>query len=89
VSVAVRILEKALPMLGAETEPGIAVMKCITNLAKHVPQGSTSPGIENQALQGLMMQQKQEQPMLQTLRSMGQQPPPGGAPPPGATPPAG
>ncbi len=91
VAVAVRILEKALPMLGAESEPGGIVMKTITNLAKLVPQGSTSQGVENQAMQGLMQQQKQEQPMLQVMRSMGQGgagQPPGGASPSGE-PPAG
>ncbi len=68
---AVRLLEKSLSMLGAESEPGIAVMKSITNLAKHIPPGSTSPGVEQSALQKMMQEQKAQQPMT-----------PGAAPPP-------
>jgi len=78
---AVRLLEKSLPLVGAETEPGQAIMKAIQSLSKHVPAGSTSPGVENSALQQAMIQAKQEQPMISTLRSLGQgQPQPGAAP---------
>lgn len=82
---AIRIMEKALPMVGVETEMGKDVMKALTQLSKHIPAGSGSPGVENQALQKMMMEQKQEQPMQQLLRSQGQgAPPPGGAAPPPA-----
>jgi len=85
VGTAVRLLERALPLLGAGTEPGQAVMKALSSLSKHVPPGSTSPGVENSALQQAMMQQKAEQPMLQLLRSQGG----GGGQPPQPAPGAG
>jgi len=88
VAQAVRLLEKALPMLGAETEPGKDVMRALPMLSKHIPPGAMSPGVENTALQQLMMQQRQQAPMLQALRAMqggqagGGQPPGGGGAPP-------
>ena len=66
---AVRILEKALPMLGVGTEQGKDVMKALTTLSKHIPAGSTSPGVESSALSQLLGQQRQDQPLLQMLRS--------------------
>lgn len=82
----IRILEMTLPDIGVETEVGKDVLKAMTTLSKHISPGSGSPGVENQALMNLMMQQKQEQPLLQLLRAQGQQqtPSPGGAPPPAA-----
>lgn len=68
---AIRLLETALGSLGATSEPGQAVMKAIQNLAKHVPAGSTSPGVEQSALQKTMSDARAEQPKLQMLRTMG------------------
>lgn len=84
VSTAVRILERALPQLGAGSDPGKDVMKALQNLTKHVPPGATSPGVENSAMQQMMLAGKQEQPQQQVLAAMGQgqAPMPGGAPPP-------
>ena len=93
VSSAVKLLEKALPSLGASSPTGKDVMGCIQKLAKHVPPGSIDKGVESNSLQSLMMQGKQENPMLNVLRAMGQGgqagAPPGAppAPPPGASPP--
>lgn len=78
VSWAVRILEKALPLLGAGSNPGKDVLKALQSLTKHVPPGSTMPGAENSVLQQMMMQGKQEQPMNQVLQAMGQGGAPGG-----------
>lgn len=69
----IRILEMTLPDLGVETEMGKDVLSAMTKLSKHIAPGSGSPGVENQALMQLMMQQKQEQPLLQALRAQGQQ----------------
>ncbi len=80
---AVRLLEKSLPLIGSGTEPGKDIMKAITALTKHVPPGSTSPGVEQSSLQQMMMQQKQEQPEIARLRAMGGG---GGAPPPQPSP---
>lgn len=76
VSWAVRLLERALPMLGVTSPVGKDVMSAMKSLAKHVPPGAASAGVENNALQQMMLQGKQEQPMVQALRAMGQ----GGAP---------
>lgn len=85
---AVRILEKAIQVVGAETELGKDVIQVLTKLTKHIGAGA-SPGVENSALQKLMAEQKSEAPLLQQLRSQGgggggTAPPPGGG---GAAPP--
>lgn len=83
------MLEKALPGLGAETEPGQAVMKAIASLSKHIPEGTTSPGIQNTAMQNFLMQQRQGNPLMGVLAALGQGQggAPGGGQPPGAAPP--
>lgn len=68
---AVKILTMALPDLGVETEPGKDVMKALQTLSKHIPPGSTSPGVDNAGLQQMMMQHKQDQPQNQLFRAMG------------------
>lgn len=67
---AVRMLEKALPMLGIETEPGQAVMKALSTLSKHISPGSTSPGVEQSSLQQMMMQARQDQPQLALMKQL-------------------
>ena len=51
----------------AGSDPGRAAAKAINDLAKHVPPGSTSPALYNSALTKLLMQKKQEAPMLAAL----------------------
>jgi hypothetical protein len=68
---AVRLLETALPQLGAASPQGQAVMKAITSLSKHTPTAGGSPGVQKTALQDLMMQQRQQQPMMDMLRGQG------------------
>lgn len=87
VKVALKILEMAVPALGAETEPGRAVLDAIRSLAKHVPPGSSSPGVETTALQDLMLRQRQESPMHQVMRAMGSGAAPPAPPVPTGTPP--
>lgn len=82
---ATRMLEKALPGLGAETEPGQAVMKAISSLSKHVPEGTTSNGIQNTAMQNFLMQQRQGNPLAGVLAAL-QQGGAGGGQPPAAPP---
>lgn len=83
VSSAVKLLEKSLPALGAGSPAGKEVLSCIQKLAKLVPPGSMDKGVEQSSLQNLMLQQKQENPMLNALRAMGQN---SGAAPAGAPP---
>lgn len=68
---AVNILSQALPKLGAETEPGQAVLKALTSLGKHVPPGATTPGAEHTGMQQFMMGQRQQNPLLAALGAMG------------------
>jgi hypothetical protein len=77
-SVAVKILEKAFSSLGVGTEAGRDVLTVLNKLAKHVPAGQTPPGVEQNAMQNTMDQNKQMQTMLPLLRQQAG----GGAPPP-------
>lgn len=73
----VRLLENLAPSLGAASEAGRDVYKAIQTLAKHVPPGSMSQGIENNALEEMKRKQQQMAPMIAAMRA-GQS---GGAPP--------
>jgi hypothetical protein len=88
VQTAVRILEQALPLLGADSDPGRDVIKALTSLSKHIPPGSTSPGVERTGLQTMMQQQRQDQPNVALLRALGQGGPGGAGAPLPAPPPA-
>lgn len=86
ISMAIKLLEKALPMLGAGSAEGKDVMRALTTLSKHLPPGSVTPGIEQTQMQNFMSQQRQAQPqqaMMQALAAKGGAPggSPGGAPP--------
>jgi hypothetical protein len=83
-SVIVRLLEKVLPMLGVSSEPGKDVLKALNSLARHVPAGSVSPGVQQSTMEQLAAQQKQMAPQISALRAMpgqqsGQQPQAAGA----------
>jgi hypothetical protein len=85
-AVVVRLLEQIVPLLGVASEPGKDVIKSLNTLAKHVPQGSVPPGVQQSTLQSLMQQNQQMQPQIAAIRAMqgGAQPPGGGAMPPSA-----
>lgn len=85
-SVAVRLLSAIGNDLGLTDEVGRDVMQAALKLGKYVTPGSGSAGVEQNALKSLMMQQRQEQPMLQMMRAkMGSAAPqPAGAPAPAA-----
>lgn len=92
-SMVVRQLEQLVPLLGVGTEPGRDVVKALNSLAKHVPPGAVSPGVEQSAMQKMLLQQRQNGPQIAALRAaMGSQgkPPAAGATPPNpqAAPPA-
>ena len=70
----VRLLEQLAPDLGAGNEAGRDVYKAIQNLAKHVPPGGASPGIENQAMQKLQATQQQTSPLIAAMRAGQAQP---------------
>ena len=87
---AVDMLTKALSGLGAESEPGQAILTALKALSKHVPQGATTPGAQQAGMQQFMMEQRQKAPLLAALAAMrggGAGPNAGG--PPAIPPPAG
>lgn len=75
----VRQMQEAALKLGAGSEVGRDVLKCINMLAKHVPPGAASPGVENQAMRNTMQKQQQMAPMIAQLKAAGGAG--GGAPP--------
>lgn len=92
VQVAVHILESVLPMLGAGSEAGKAVLDSLNKLSKHVAPGSISSGVEQNGLQEMLMKLRQNAPQIAAMRAgqpagAGQPPAPGGAPAGGGIPP--
>jgi len=90
-SAAVHTLEEAMPKLGVGSEAGQEVMKSLPRLAKHVPPGAVSIGVENSALQKIMLKNRQNSMAVAQMRAGPAQPPrpgmPPGAPPTPAAPP--
>jgi len=77
-------MEETIPLLGVGSEPGKDLVKALSTLAKHVPPGSVSPGIQQSTMERLMQQQKQMAPQIAAMRAMQpgqQQGTPPGAPP--------
>jgi len=72
-------LTEMIPMVGATSELGQALMKGIQIFAKHVPPGASNPSAERNNLQRMMMQNSQNMQMGQQMRP--QAPPQGGQPP--------
>ncbi len=90
---ALKQLEKAIPEVGTENDAGVALMKCVEQLRKHFPADSVSPGMERARQEQFMMQSRQENPLMNILKMVGQGggagaagAAGGGGPPPGAPP---
>ena len=79
VGVIVKQMAEILPMVGATTELGAALMKAMTALGKHVPPGTTDNVAERNAIEKMAMQNAQQGKMVQQMR--GAQPGQGAAPP--------
>lgn len=91
-SIAVKVLEETVPLLGVGSEAGKDALKALNTLSKHVPPGSVSPGIEANSAAQIMQRQRQMAPQIAMLRaaSAGGAPPAGGGmSPPGMPTPAG
>jgi hypothetical protein len=58
-SVVVRQLEQLLPVFGAGSEAGKAVLESLNKLSKHVQPGSVSTGLEQSALSELQNKLRQ------------------------------
>lgn len=57
--------------LGAGSEIGRDVMKCVNSLSKHVPPGSQSPGVENNAMMQMQREHMQQSPAAAILAARG------------------
>lgn len=68
----VKQLGDLIPMLGATSEIGQAVMKAVQNLAKHVPPGAVTPASEKNTLEQLALKNAQQNQTVQQMRQQGQ-----------------
>jgi len=82
--VVVKQMEKMVPLVGANSELGMEILKILPKLAKFSPPGAVTPAGERNTLEAAMLQNQRQGPMLQQLRQQmaaGQQgAAPGGAP---------
>lgn len=78
IGVIVKLMERAIPLLGAGTEAGRDLVKSLSSLSRHVPAGALSPGIENTAIERLALQNRQNGPQVAAMRAAA---PPGTIPP--------
>jgi hypothetical protein len=76
----VKQLERVIPLLGAGSDPGAAVLKALNALAKFVPAGSVTPAAEKNMAEQTMMKATQNNQQMQALKA-GAGGAPGGAPP--------
>lgn len=76
----VNALSELIPLIGATSEAGQALLKALTSLSKVVPVGASSPTSDRNAIENLALRNQQNSSDLQALRSGGQQQP---AKPPG------
>lgn len=86
IGVLIKQMTDILPMVGATSELGQAVMKAIQSFAKFVQPGAVTPTAERNVLEQGMIKNAQQSAMLQQLRQMaaqggGGQPPQAGGPP--------
>lgn len=86
VGLALLILEQALPLAGAGSEPGKVIHKSIGDLSKLVPPGAVTPQDVQNVLQQLMMKQAQFSQQMNQMKQQQAQPAQAGAPQPGGAP---
>lgn len=77
------MLQNLLSKVGAQTEPGQAILKALTVLTKAVPAGTVSPAVIGNTLDQARMQNTQMGAMQQQLKQKAMQAgaPGGGGPP--------
>lgn len=74
-SVIVASLTKLVGQLPVGSDIQQAALKAASSLSKHVPAGSTSPGVENNAMMKLQREHMQQRPMAQQAAGAAQQTP--------------
>lgn len=77
--VVVKQLEELLPMAGAGSEIGKAVLEALNKLVKLVPQGSVTPAGQKNALDQMQMKNAQNNQQMQALMAQRMQGAQGGA----------
>lgn len=83
VQVAVHILESVLPMLGAGSEAGKAVLDSLNKLSKHVAPGSISSGVQQSSMMEMMNKLRQNSPQMAAAKGAAPAGAGAGGPPPG------
>ena len=83
ITIAVKVLEEALPLLGSASEAGREVLSVLNKLSKLAPSGSVPTGVVNSSMQNIQQRQAQMQPLIAAMRAQGA----GGGAPGGAAPP--
>lgn len=71
--VATNILERVLPMVGAGSEAGKDILGALNKLSKHISPGSISSGVEQSALQNMLMKARQEGPQIAAMKAAAMQ----------------
>ncbi len=74
----VKLMEEAIPKVGATSEAGRDLLQALTRLSKHIPPGAVSPAAEKNQMESMMLKQAQAGPQIAAMRQGGA----GGAPPP-------
>ena len=64
----VKQLEKLVPMLGASSEPGKAVLDALNKLVKYVPNGSVTPAAQKNSIEAQQRAMAQNNQQMQALR---------------------
>ncbi|MDE2099013.1 MAG: hypothetical protein KGL39_17295 [Patescibacteria group bacterium] len=79
----VKQLEMLIPLAGATSEMGKAVLEALNKLVKYVPSGSVSPAAEKNNIEQMAMKNAQQNQQMQALKQQqaGQQQPPAQMPP--------
>lgn len=75
--VLIKEMESLVPMFGATSEVGKAVIDSLRSLAKHIPTGAVSPASQRTTIQDMAMRAQQNGQMQQRLdqqRAGAQQP---------------
>jgi len=82
-AVYVQGLQTILAVLPAGSDIARDLRDAVSKVAKHVPPGGMSQGVQMTEAQRNLMQQRQQGPQIAAMRAaQTQQPPAGGAPPP-------
>lgn len=88
-AMALKLLTETLPLVGANSEPGEAVLKSIQSLAKHVPPGGLSPAGEQNQLKTMQTNASKNNAMMQQMKAPAPGMQPGGGAPGGGGMPMG